>query len=131
MVKYSKKNGALFDRRFLSRTFEKKNARPDAECWELDSFIRSVSIGCGFEAKTWGDIVDFVRRYECTPWGYFQIWFEDERRSPKSWPVCENRNGKPHFAWFKQTQSPSGIGYTLQVWLWEEMRPWVGWVAGN
>jgi hypothetical protein len=98
MVKYSKKNGArYFDRRLLNLIFGKKTRRPDEECWEMAKFVSGTIIGSSFEV--WWN-------YE-----YFKVWWNDERRAG-GWPVVENRDGKPHFAWFR-----NGV----RVSDWEEM----------
>jgi hypothetical protein len=111
MVKYSRRHGALVDRRWFNRIFGQQNGRTDAECWALDAFITTVVSGSGFETKNWGDITAFAREFNFTPWGYLRVWWEDARRVDHG-VVVENRDGKPHFAWFRNH---------VRVSDWEEM----------
>jgi hypothetical protein len=112
MVKYSKKNGArYFDRRLLNLIFGKKTRRPDEECWEMAKFVSGTIIGSSFEDKWYDDFCVFMREFAGTPWKYFKVWWNDERRAG-GWPVVENRDGKPHFAWFRKG---------VRVSDWEEM----------
>jgi hypothetical protein len=64
-------------------------------------FVSGTIMGSDFEDKEWSDFCAFQREFGGTPWKYFKVWWNDERRADSGWPVVENRDGKPHFAWFR------------------------------
>ena len=99
-MKYSRNNGAIFDRRMLSRWFGKENGRPAKECWELEWFIRNFMVGSWGEAKYWGDFCDFNQRFET---GYIKKlpeWLAENRQENEKWAVIEKQDGKTVWAYF-------------------------------
>ena len=105
--KYSSANGCRLDRRFLSRMFGKKNARPDAECWALENFLRDTLAGCDVGLQSgnfyidgpW-DVCAFNKTVGMTR-GLWQAWFADRENG---WPVVEKQNDVYVWTWFKSSR---------------------------
>ena len=99
MVKYNRYNGAIFDRRMLSKWFGKKNKRPDDECWELEWFIRNTLCGSDWEVKCWGDICDWNQKYGTDYLKRLPEWYAEHKASG-SWPVIETQDDETVWAYF-------------------------------
>jgi hypothetical protein len=105
MVKYSKKNGAIFDRRFLSWLFGKQNARPDEECWELEKFVVSTIAGWDVERPNFyvrhaGEFYACSAKCGLTP-EIWQRWFTERQNG---WAVVEQQRGAYVWTWFQSSR---------------------------
>ena len=108
MVKYAR-DGTL-DRRILNRLFGQKNARPDAECWDLEAFIRNTMSGCGWDMKERQHFWEF-----CTTFGIqvavspqWRVWFEGSDPEDDKWAVIEKNGDDPaRWAWFHKSMMVS------------------------
>ena len=104
MVKYAG-NGRL-DRRLLNRCFGQKNARPDAECWDLEAFVVNTMSGCGWDCRSGYDLLMFCKEFDITLYARPNIWFRWFAGSaPKEdkWAVVEKRDGVPMWCWFQKS----------------------------
>ena len=99
-MKYSRNNGAIFDRRILSRWFGKKNGRPDAECWELEHFIRNTMCGCGWDIKWWCDVCKFNQEFGVGYVKRLPEWLAAHQQETEKWAVIEKQEGKTVWAFF-------------------------------
>ena len=118
----------VFSRKRLSKIFAKKNARTDAECWELEHFVGNVMSGCGWDLKCWNDYARFCskntipgtpvwvpsRPEEYKPDEGSPVWIRwFEQADPKNdkWPVIKGMDcrrssmdpkNEPVWTWFQR-----------------------------
>ena len=105
--KYSTANGCRLNRRFLSRMFGKKTARPDAECWALENFLSNTLAGCDvgllsgrFYIEGPYDVLEFLAKCGVTN-EVLRKWFAERENG---WPVVEKQNGAYVWTWFKNSR---------------------------
>ena len=99
-MKYSRNNGALYDRKILSRWFGKKNGRPDDESWKLEWFIRNFISGCGWDVKWYGDFAIFNQEFGVGYVKRLPEWFAANQQETEKWAVIEKQEGKTVWAYF-------------------------------
>ena len=121
MAKYTKKNGALFDRRILNKLFGQKSGRTNAECWGLEKFVRKIITGSGWECKTWHDFAAFNKHFDAT--NMWRTWLTvptmlNSTSLDETCPVVEMRDGRPQWALFEG-------GERQTEWEWGPYQEWV------
>ena len=90
------------DRRFVRKLFGAQIPKGKAGktvTQEYQSFMTGFLIGCNFEAKTWGDFLDFQKEFKlkkATWQKFFQKMTEDNL-----WAVVEKKEDTMRVAYFK------------------------------
>ena len=109
-----------FDRRILNLAFGQKNARPDAECWELEAFVVNTMCGNGWDCKGVLARLDFIvfceefgirlwpsrvgGEYQPTVW---PRWLGGSAPEEDKWAVVEKRDGVTMWCWFQKSMQIS------------------------
>jgi hypothetical protein len=105
--KYSKKNGCVLNRGDLNWIFGKKTGRPDAECWEMQNWLRDTIAGSDvglsgyFYIQGFGDVAEFMRTCGITQ-EVLRKWFAQRRGS--YWVVVEKQNDAYVWSWFTHSR---------------------------